>query len=339
MDPRELTIGDLLRHAGYRTGIVGKWHLGNSSSCIQPGDRGFDRYFVIPKCGGSNGYLNQTYLANSLDPIKTEGYATEIFAERAIDFIRESAGKDQPFFLYLSFNAPHAPFIAPQKYLDRVPNLTGDRRAVAAMILAVDDAIGRVMQTLEEKGVSRNTLVFLLNDNGALASRVEEGVNSQGPFRGGKNGFSEGGLRTPFVVRWPERLPAGKKFLHPVWSLDIVPTCVAVAGHTLPKDRPFDGVDLMPYLRSEKSGVPHEILYWRVGKPLRIGDWKFAGHFYHLRDDPGEANLLHGRKYHAMEYQARRISEYIRQQIEVDGPVSFAEFDLSLYFLGTEEER
>src|SRR5439155_11464187 len=183
---------------------------------------------------------------------------TDQFADRAVDWIGKQTG---PYFLYLPFNAQHAPLQATKKYLDRLPNIKEDKRhTFAAMMSAMDDAVGKVLAKVRERGEEENTLIFFFSDNGGPTAST---TSSNGPLRGFKATTSEGGTRIPYCVQWKGHLPAGKVYDLPVLNLDILPTAVVAAGGTVDPAWKLDGVDLMPYLTGKDSARPHETIYWR----------------------------------------------------------------------------
>jgi arylsulfatase A-like enzyme len=206
--------------------------------------------------------------------------------------------KEHPFFLYLTFNAVHTPMDATQKYLDRFASIQDEkRRTYAAMTSAMDDAVGRVLAKLREAKLEENTLVFYVSDNGGPPVNAS---NNQ-PLRGNKAQTLEGGIRVPYFVKWPAKLPAGKTYDRPVIQLDIAATALAAAGVEVSADAKLDGVNLLPHLTGQKDGLPHEALYWRFGPQMAIrkGDWKLVRHIgspekelYNLADDIGERNNL-----------------------------------------------
>lgn len=268
----EATMAEILKQVGYATMAVGKWHLGTHPS-LRPLKRGFDEFYGF--LTGGHRYFPEELTLNDLSdakmhldwyrtrirhngvPVETGDYLTDGLSDQAVDFIRRR--RDGPFFLYLAYNAPHAPLQATQKYLDRFPHIAeGPRRAYAAMVSAVDDGIGRVLDALDAHGLAENTLVVFLSDNGGtgFASRNT-------PLRGRKRTLFEGGIRVPFAMRWPAVLPAGLDYNEPVISLDILATVVARTGAPVAPERPLDGVDLVPYLTGAVSGPPHDTLYWR----------------------------------------------------------------------------
>jgi arylsulfatase A-like enzyme len=269
----EITLANILASAGYVTGAVGKWHLGTAPH-FHPLKRGFDEFFGFPH--GAHPYFGQHWMkANPVMrgtvPVNEEQYLTDAFTREALSFIQRH--RHRPFFLYLAYNAVHHPLQAPQRYQNSFKHITNrTRRTYAAMLAAMDDGIGKVLAILQELGLEEDTLLFFINDNGgamALGSR-----NS--PLRAGKGSHLEGGIRVPFMVKWPRRLSGPRTYNHPVISLDILPTVVAVAGAKLPQDRKIDGVNLIPYLTGKKKSPPHETLFWRFANQyaVRQGNWK-----------------------------------------------------------------
>ena len=270
----ERTMADMLREAGYRTGLVGKWHLGFAER-YRPMKRGFDEFFGF--LGGSHSYVAPTPDMNPIfdgDKVVTEiPYLTDAFADRAVQFIERN--KTKPFFLYLAFNAVHTPPHAIEKYLSRFKGIADERRRTyAAMLSAMDDGIGRTMDGLKAANLDNDTLVFFFSDNGGPT--IYGGVNgsSNAPLRGSKRTTFEGGIRVPFIVKWKGHLAEGKTYSNPVIQLDILPTVLSAAG-VRPASR-FDGVDLFPFITGKKKGAPHDALYWRTGAAMAIrrGDWK-----------------------------------------------------------------
>ena len=292
----EQTIANRFKAAGYATAAIGKWHLGSEPS-YRPTKRGFDEFYGTL----ANSPFYHPRLVDSRksdEPVKVaddDFYTTLAYAARAKEFIDEH--KSQPFFLYLPFNAQHAPLQAPQSYLDRFPQLDGDRKIFAAMMSALDDAVGEVLGSLDKNGLTENTLVVFLTDNGGPTHVT---TSSNGPLRGTKSTTLEGGIRVPFYMQWKGHLPAGEVDDRPVISLDIQPTALAAAG--IEADEALEGVNLLPYLEGAKEGMPHESLFWRYGQQwaVRRGDWKlvasrpdkFEARLFNLADDIGEKNDL-----------------------------------------------
>jgi arylsulfatase A-like enzyme len=258
-------FGDYMHLAGYRTGIVGKWHLGTMEEC-HPLERGFDFFFGFLQ--GSNHYFppgKTKTIPNILDghePQKVSEYLTFVLGDQAIRFIKSSQGT--PFFLYLAFNAPHSPLQAPENYLVRFAQMENPTRKVyAAMVAALDDTIGRVLASLRQQGIEDNTLVVFLSDNGGPTS-VTAACND--PLRGVKGETLEGRIRVPFAMQWKSVIPTGQTIDAPVSSLDLLPTAMAAAGAEIPKDAALDGRNLVPLLTSKTKAEPRT-LTWRFPFP------------------------------------------------------------------------
>jgi arylsulfatase A-like enzyme len=316
LPPSEITIAELLKTRGYRTLGLGKWHLGESAK-FQPGAQGFDEYLGF--LSGAAMFLdpddpNAVNSRQDFDPIdqflwanltfavrkdagprfEPNAYMTDYLAEQAASAI--AANANRPFFLYLAFNAPHTPLQATKADYDALPQIENHTlRVYAAMIRALDRAVGRVLDELTEQGLDENTLVLFTSDNGGANYIGLPDINQ--PYRGWKMTFFEGGVRTPLLARWPARLPAGASFDEPVAHVDLFATAAGAAGAALPTDRAIDGVDLVPFARGEKSGAPHDALYWRSGhyKTVLAGGWKLQVSerpektwLFHLAEDPTE---------------------------------------------------
>jgi arylsulfatase A-like enzyme len=270
---KEKTLADRLKAAGYATALVGKWHLGHDKK-FHPLNRGFQEYFGF--LGGAHSYTNARADGNNailrgFEPVDEKEYLTDAFAREAVSFIERN--KSKPFFLYLAFNAVHAPLHATSKYYNRFPTIRDERRRTyAAMMCAMDDGIGHVLRTLKENKLEEKTLVFFVSDNGGPLANA----STNGPLRGHKASTWEGGIRVPFLFQWKSHLPAGKVYEQPVIQLDFVPTALAAAGITI--DEKIDGVNLLPYLSGKEKAAPHEALYWRFGQQMAIrkGDWKLV---------------------------------------------------------------
>lgn len=294
----EKTLADRLKAAGYSTGMVGKWHLGNAPK-FNPVNRGFQEYFGF--LGGANTYFPNKgpragNIVRGLDTVDEKEYLTDAFAREAVAFIDRH--KKDPFFLYLTFNAVHTPMEASDKYLDRFPKISDDRRRhYAAMMSAMDDAIGQVLGKLRDSGLENDTLLLFVSDNGGPPVN---GSNN-GVLRGNKAQTWEGGIRVPFLAQWKGKLPAGTTYDSPVIQLDFAPTALAAAGVAAPADAKFDGVNLLPHWTGENKSAPHERLYWRFGRQmaLRQGQYKLVRaqgdetpHVYDLLADVGEQKDL-----------------------------------------------
>src|SRR5437016_1605864 len=248
----ELTLPQLLRPAGYVSGAIGKWHLGVQLNHF-PTERGFDEFYGF--LDAASPYYHAALYRDETPVIETE-YLTDAFTREGVDFINRHA--TQPFFLYLAYNAVHSPYdVPPDNYMQRVGYITDRARQVyAAMTVALDDGVGQVLQTLQANNILDNTLIFFLSDNGAPSDAAPSsgGVSNNYPLRGYKMNVLEGGIRVPFAVQWTGRLPANVVYDDLVSSLDIVATAAAVSGISLPTDRVYDGLNIVPYLAGDWNG-------------------------------------------------------------------------------------
>jgi arylsulfatase A-like enzyme len=296
----EKTMADRMKALGYVTCAIGKWHLGGPPDHL-PMQRGFDEFYGTV---ANTPFFNppnfvDSRKSNEISPVKDDNfYTTDAYAERAVDWIGKN--KDKPFFLYFPFNAQHAPLQATKKYLDRFSKIEDEkRRTFAAMMSAMDDAVGQVMAKVRELGQEENTLVFFFSDNGGPTPQT---TSKNDPLRGVKATTLEGGVRVPFCAQWKGKIPAGKTYDNPIIQLDILPTAVVAAGGTVDPEWKIDGVDLLPYLTGKAEGKPHETLFWRFGAQwaVRHGDWKLVASridgttpkLFNLKDDIGEAKDL-----------------------------------------------
>ena len=301
----ETLLPTYLKSVGYATGIVGKWHLGMAKK-FTPLERGFDDFFGF--LGGSHHYLEvdasapgnklKQPLVDNTTPLGLNGYLTDVLTDKAIEFVTKERSA-QPFFLYLSYNAPHSPYQAPMTLRYQIPSSVTDpeTRKYLAMVLSVDQNVGRLLTALDQAEKRDNTIVFFLSDQGGISS----GPMNNGDLREGKGSLYEGGLRVPFIASWPARWPQDQTFAPMVISLDITATVLDLALATVADtNRPIDGVNLDPYLRGEQTGAPHETLFWRrAGKDSKIQavrscDLKLIQHdsqtpeLYDLATDIGE---------------------------------------------------
>jgi arylsulfatase A-like enzyme len=240
----EATLADRLKGLGYSTCAIGKWHLGGRPD-YRPIKRGFDEFYGTL---ANTPFFQPTRFVDSrvspdVQQVTDDAfYTTDAFAERAVDWLAKQQGR--PWFLYLPFNAQHAPLQAPQKYLDRFSHIEDEkRRTFAAMMSAMDDAVGQVLAKVREMGQEENTLIFFLSDNGGPTRQT---TSSNGPLRGFKASTWEGGVRVPFCVQWKGKVAGGKTYDHPVIQLDIASTCLAAAGTTIDPSWKLDGVNLLP---------------------------------------------------------------------------------------------
>jgi len=310
----ERLLPRVLADAGYRTAIVGKWHLGHAERKYWPLQRGFQHqygpllgeidYFTHDAHGVRDWYRQEK-------PLKETGYVTDLIGDEAVRWLQQQSAK-QPFFLYLAFTAPHAPYQAPKAWLDRYPGSQDpDRRAYAAMISAMDAQIGRVVATLEAKGLRDNTLVVFQSDNGGprdarftgeidMSGRKIPADN--GPWRDGKGSLYEGGVRVVALANWPGRIPPGTVVDTPLHAVDLMPTFARLAGASLAGTQPLDGLDQWAALAegrpSARSEVVIDVEPFRAA--LRDDNWKLVWQatlpsrveLYDLKADPGETNNL-----------------------------------------------
>jgi arylsulfatase A-like enzyme len=276
LELKETTVATRLKSLGYATAAVGKWHLGQDPQYLPTG-RGFDEFFGTV---ANTAFFQPKQFVDSrkspdIHPVTDESfYTTDAYAERSVDWIAKQKGK--PWFLYLPFNAQHAPLQAPQAYLDRVNNITDEKRKTfAAMMIAMDDAVGKVLEQIRKNGDEENTLIFFIGDNGGPT----QGTTSQnGGLRGFKMTTFEGGPRVPFFAQWKGHWPAGKVEDRPVMNLDVLPTMITAAGGQVDSGWKLDGVDLAPYVTGKNAARPHETMYWRYGAQwgIRHGDDKLV---------------------------------------------------------------
>lgn len=307
------TLADELKRAGYHTGIVGKWHLGLESPNT-PNERGFDLFhgFLGDMMDSYTSHLRHgnNYMRRNGEVIDPKGHATELFTDWSIEFLRERAAKkEEPFFLYLAYNAPHFPIEPPPEYLAKVrgraPQLSEARAKNVAFVEQLDDNIGRVLAALMENGLEENTLVVFTADNGGSLPHGQ----SNAPWRDGKQSHYDGGLRVPFMARWPARIRAGSRSDYQGLSFDLFPTFLELAGAKRVPD--LDAVSLVPVLEGGTIAGPRDLYFVRReggsnygGKSYEAiirGDWKLMQNdpfspyeLYNLKDDPQEAGNVAG---------------------------------------------
>jgi len=325
---KEKTLPEYLRPLGYKSGIVGKWHLGSRPE-FHPLERGFDEFYGF--LGGANDYATlETRDARGLpdeegdaipkvrrhpilrgkQEVREPRYLTDAFAEESCAFINRY--RRQPFFLFLALNAVHNPLHTTERYWNRFGSVKNERRRIlAAMAAAMDDATGAVLRKIRESGLDQDTMVVFLSDNG---SPLMNGAGSNGIFNGAKCTYYEGGIRIPFAAAWSGRIPAGRVCRYPISSRDILPTFLAAAGAAAPANVQLDGVNLLPLLTGAATQPPHDALYWRAGKgrAVRKDKWKLVecgdshSRLYDLSTDPGETTDLSA-KFPAVHRELRQM--------------------------------
>ena len=285
----EETMADLLKKGNYKTVALGKWHLGVHES-LRPLKRGFDDFFgflegghdYFPKSWNLEGESEvksqyeayRTKLLRNNEHVNETEYLTDALSREAVNYIEKY--KTQPFFMYLAYNAPHTPLQATEKYLSRFDTIKDPKRKTyAAMVSAVDDGVGVIMDKLEKLGIAENTILFFLSDNGGPE---KANASNNGVLKGGKSDLFEGGIHVPFVMKWPKKIEAGQVYNAPIISLDILPTILAQVAIPIKTKNPLDGVNLMPYLSGNNKGTPHDFLYWR----------KFDDNYYAVRNGTGD---------------------------------------------------
>ncbi|MFM7133675.1 MAG: arylsulfatase B, partial [Planctomycetota bacterium] len=314
LDTSEWLLPQCLKEAGYRTAIVGKWHLGHADMKYWPKQRGFDHqygavigeldYFTHSDAGVVDWFRNN-------EPVSEEGYTTQLIGKEAVEFI-DAQDPKSPFYLYLTFNAPHTPYQAPKEYIDRFKSIEDPtRRTYAAMISCLDDEIGRVIAALEKKGLRGNTLIVFHSDNGGTRNAMFAGQMSDlskitipcdnGPYRGGKGSLFEGGCRVAACANWPGRIKPQTVdgIMH---AVDLYPTLASLAGASTAKCKPLDGVNVWPSIAEGRPSTRAEVIYniEPFRGAVRQGDWKLIWsalipskvELYNLADDPYETKNL-----------------------------------------------
>jgi arylsulfatase A-like enzyme len=315
--PTEITLAERFKAMGYNTGIVGKWHLGISKYNL-PLNRGFDYQYgfygasslYTPERNWSHvmnyehksfstqyqwnmGRYGEAAIMHMGKEIREEQYITWAFRDKAMEFIEKN--KEKPFFLYCAFSAPHIPFQAPVEYYCKYGHVADEnKRVYYAMISALDDAIGEIHQKIKDLGLEENTIIYVISDNGG-ASYTSATDNF--PLKGGKLTQFEGGINVPFMMKWKGKIPEGTRYKYPVLSTDIFVTSVLNSGGTLPTDREYDGVDLMPFINGINTERPHQQMFWRAEHiwAIRDGDYKLIlstrdgwAELYNLKNDKSE---------------------------------------------------
>jgi arylsulfatase A-like enzyme len=338
LDSRETTMGNVFQQAGYRTACVGKWHLGRYMK-YHPNRRGFDEYFGFWQYGFMNRYDDSDELFDNRTPVEVTGYITDVLTDRAIRFVREN--RNRPYLLYLAYNAPHSPYLVPDRYIDRYlkKNIPLQDARIYGMLSCIDDNVGRLLQTVDKE----NTIVVFMGDNGGTSRYFKAGL------RGNKGSAYEGGVRVPFIARWPGKLPAGAVTAAMAQHIDVLPTFCELAE--IPAPSKLDGKSLAPLLKTGRGESPHGFIYnqWNRGYPVLktvAGDpelkanWSIrnargeklisTGELFDLAKDPGEQHDLAKaepetaaalqREFERFYADVTKSREYKRVPIEVGRP-------------------
>jgi arylsulfatase A-like enzyme len=331
-DPQVPTLADLLGGAGYHTAIIGKWHLGLESPNL-PNERGFDYFhgFLGDMMDSYTTHLRegQNYMRHNKEVINPTGHATELFSDWAADYLRERAKvPDQPFFLYLAYNAPHFPIEPPADWLakvkQRAPDMNDKRASNVAFVEHLDAGIGRVLASLDESGLAQNTVVVFTADNGGA---LVFGQNND-PWRGEKQEHYDGGLRVPFMARWPEGIKPGTRSDYAGLAFDLFPTFAQLAGVNPAAD--LDAQSLLPILQGSKITEPRDLYFVRREggmkhggnsyEALIRGDWKILRNdpfspyeLYHIGNDPQETKNLATTNREKFEELATAIRHHIQR--------------------------
>lgn len=316
------TVAKILKDAGYTTGAFGKWGLGRAGTTGDPNKQGFDRFYgYICQRQAHTFYPNHLWSDGQIQWIKeNEGgkeeiYSHDLIAEEALKFVK--ANKDRPFFLYVPFTIPHVALQVPEdslaEYKDKWPDVPYDgkkgyipheypRACYAGMVTRMDKDVGRILSLLEDLDLADNTLVIFTSDNGPTyaGGADSEFFESAGPLRGLKGSVYEGGIRVPFIARWPGKIEPGSETDHPSAFWDFLPTACEIIGAKPPAD--IDGISYLPTLLGKsRKQKKHEVMYWELGRRqgIRMGDWKAVRNkpgnkveLYNLANDIGEQNDL-----------------------------------------------
>lgn len=328
----EWLLPQALGDAGYATRMVGKWHLGHGDRAYWPNHRGFDSHYG-PLIGEIDYFTHKEH--DTVDwyrdgkVVIEEGYSTTLLGDDAVKVIRNH-DRSKPLFLYLAFNAPHSPYQAPKEYVDRHPEIAEPtRRTYAGMISALDDQIGRVVQALDETGMRSNTLILFQSDNGGTFNPMFAGSIADmskvvvpcdnGPFRDGKGSLYEGAVRVAALANWPGRIPAGVTIDEVIHVTDLYPTLVSLAGGTLGKNKPLDGVDVWPVISQGKPSPRSEVVVniepFRAA--IRQGRWKLVWkalipstvELYDLSTDPAEKSNVAAQHPEVVAGLQKRVNE------------------------------
>lgn len=349
MDPAEITIAEILSANGYQTGIFGKWHLGDNYPG-RPSDQGFAQS-LVHKAGGigqpgdldnyprpDSSYFDPVLYKNN-KAVQSSGYCTDVFTDGALDFLKQN--KENPFFMYVAYNAPHGPLQVPEKYLEKYEGLdlglnereSRAAKRVYAMVENVDENVGRILGFLEENSLLDNTVVIFMSDNGPVPARYNAGL------RGTKSSVYEGGTRVPFFIHYPEVFKAGEKYPTTVGHIDVLPTLLEICGMKSDIPEGIDGGSMLPVLVGEEDFFRNRPLYWQWARgypelydniAIRWGDYKLIGHaesdadigefeLYNIAEDPFEtSNLVHKEEEKALTLK-KQLDDWYRQTVIEEG--------------------
>ena len=329
--PKVPTLADELNKAGYHTALVGKWHLGLESPNL-PNERGFAHFhgFLGDMMDSYTTHLRHgnNYMRRNSEVIEPEGHATDLFSDWAADYLRGCKDADQPFFLYLAYNAPHFPIEPPADWLAKVkqrnPEMNNARAKNVAFVEHLDSGIGRVLAALDETGLAQNTVVVFTADNGGSIPHAQ----NNDPWRGGKQQHYDGGLRVPFMMRWPAGIQPGSRSDYAGLVFDLFPTFLQLAGNTAAEG--LDAVSLVPLFAGGTIPGPRDLYFVRREggfeyggnsyEAIIRGDWKLLRNnpyspleLYHLKEDPQESKNLAATHRGKFEELSQDLSHHIQR--------------------------
>jgi arylsulfatase A-like enzyme len=329
----EFLLPQMLKDAGYKTYMSGKWHLGHAKKEFWPNHRGFDSFYGAT-VGEIDHFLHSAYGVADWyrddNAIKEDGFDNSLFGAEAVRVVNTHDSKD-PFFLYLAFTAPHTPFQAPKEYLDRYASIADpNRRAYAAMVSVIDDEVGKLVAALEKKGIRDNTLIVFSSDNGGVRSSLFSGDTkvtgdlpaSNGPYRDGKGTLYEGGTRVVTLANWPGRINAGVVD-EPIHVTDWFPTFASLAGASTEKCKPLDGMNVWTTVSTGAPSPRKEVLYNvdPLGGALSVGNWKLVWkaslpqkvEVFDLKRDPAESTNVASEQPDVVSAFQTRLTEFATQ--------------------------
>lgn len=316
----ETFISNVLQDAGYHTGLVGKWHLGDYDG-YRPNDRGFDDFYGF--LGGGHDYFPERFkpkyqkqlkagnkiifdylkpLVHNNEEVDETEYITDALSREAVRFVKDASNREDPFFLYLAYNAPHSPLEAKEEDMAMFGHIKDEkRRTYAGMVYAVDRGVGKLVEALRETGELENTLIVFFSDNGG---KLTLGGNNY-PLREGKGSTFEGGYRVPMFFHWPDKITPNSNYRHPVSALDLYPTFAQMAGAAIPQEKNLDGMNILPNILDNENSRPGKTIFamrHRAGHTdlgIRKDDWKATRNYkkwklYNITEDIGEQNDLSG---------------------------------------------